>query len=89
MRFPFPHRLELVIELRPEALAISTTLTATGDGRGPVAFGWHPYFQLPRAPRAEWELELPDDARARAGPAAAADRRGAPVRRAADRRSAR
>jgi aldose 1-epimerase len=57
--FPFPHRLELVLELRPDVLSISTTLTATGGVAVPVAFGWHPYFQLPRAPRSEWEIELP------------------------------
>jgi aldose 1-epimerase len=56
--FPFPHRLELAFELRPEVLSISTTLTAR-ELAVPIAFGWHPYFQLPRAPRASWELELP------------------------------
>jgi galactose mutarotase-like enzyme len=25
----------------------------------PVAFGWHPYLQLPDGPRAGWELVLP------------------------------
>ena len=58
-RSPFPHRLELELELRPDSLSISTTLTPTGDVAVPVAFGWHPYLQLPRAPRAGWELELP------------------------------
>jgi galactose mutarotase-like enzyme len=57
--FPFPHRLDLEIELRPEVLTITTTLTATGTVACPVAFGWHPYFQLPRAPRADWLIELP------------------------------
>jgi aldose 1-epimerase len=57
--FPFPHRLELAIEVRPDVLSISTTLTATGGVAVPVAFGWHPYLQLPRAPRAEWEVDLP------------------------------
>jgi aldose 1-epimerase len=57
--FPFPHRLELAIELRPEKLTISTTLAATGTVAVPVAFGWHPYLQLPPAQRSEWDLELP------------------------------
>jgi aldose 1-epimerase len=57
--FPFPHRLELAIELHPELLSISTTLVATGSVAVPVAFGWHPYLQLPRAPRPEWEIDLP------------------------------
>jgi aldose 1-epimerase len=57
--FPFPHRLRLVVDLQADALAISVLLTATGDVDVPVAFGWHPYFQLPRTPRAAWDLELP------------------------------
>jgi aldose 1-epimerase len=57
--FPFPHRLDLALELHADALAISTTLTATGGLSVPVAFGWHPYLRIPRLPRAEWELELP------------------------------
>ncbi|MEO9176950.1 MAG: aldose 1-epimerase [Gaiellales bacterium] len=56
--FPFPHRLELALELRPELLSITTTLTAR-ELAVPIAFGWHPYFQLPQAPRSAWELELP------------------------------
>jgi aldose 1-epimerase len=57
--FPFPHRLELALEVRPATLSIATTLTATGEVAVPIAFGWHPYLQLPRAPRSEWEIELP------------------------------
>jgi aldose 1-epimerase len=58
--FPFPHRLELLIELHPGLLAITTTLTATGSVSVPVAFGWHPYLQIPGTPRPHWELELPE-----------------------------
>ena len=57
--FPFPHRLELAIELRSDSLSISFTLIATGAVAVPVAFGWHPYFQLPQTPRPEWEIGLP------------------------------
>ena len=57
--FPFPHRLELAMELRSDVLSIATTLTATGSVAVPVAFGWHPYLQLPRTPRPEWEIDLP------------------------------
>jgi galactose mutarotase-like enzyme len=57
--FPFPHSLALLIELTPGTLAISTTLTATGEVAVPIAFGWHPYLQLPRAARADWTIELP------------------------------
>jgi aldose 1-epimerase len=57
--FPFPHRLELDIGLGDGALTVKTTVTPTTDQAVPIAFGWHPWFGLPGAPRAEWELRLP------------------------------
>jgi aldose 1-epimerase len=57
--FPFPHRLELDVVLTPGALSVRTTLTPTGDVAVPVAFGFHPYFAPPGAPRAEWVVTLP------------------------------
>lgn len=57
--FPFPHELRLTIALTPEALAVATTVTATGDRAVPVAFGWHPYVRLPGVARRSWRLVLP------------------------------
>jgi aldose 1-epimerase len=57
--FPFPHRLTVAATLGPEGLEVATTLAASGDRPVPVAFGWHPYLQLPGAPRAAWRLLLP------------------------------
>jgi aldose 1-epimerase len=57
--FPFPHRVEQRIRLDAEALTITTTLHATGRVSVPVAFGFHPYLQLPGAARETWELTLP------------------------------
>jgi aldose 1-epimerase len=57
--FPFPHRLTVTATLQGAALAVTTTLAATGERPVPVAFGWHPYLRLPGAPRAEWRLLLP------------------------------
>jgi aldose 1-epimerase len=57
--FPFPHRLELIATLSPEALTLQMTLVAASDGAVPVSFGFHPYFGLPDLPRAKWRLELP------------------------------
>jgi aldose 1-epimerase len=57
--FPFPHRLELRFELRPQVLSIATTLVPTADVAVPVAFGWHPYFHLPGTPRNDWRISLP------------------------------
>jgi len=61
--FPFPHRLEAVLELTDDALAVQTTLVATGAAPVPVAFGFHPYLTLPGVPRAEWEVVLPVEQR--------------------------
>ena len=57
--FPFLHRLELELRLEGDALAVTTTVEATGTNDVPLAFGWHPWLSLPGVPRAEWELALP------------------------------
>ena len=45
--FPFDHRVEVAAELSERALTLTTTVTATGDRPVPIAFGYHPYLQLP------------------------------------------
>ncbi len=57
--FPFPHRLEMDVVVSGGALSVSIALTATGDGPVPVAFGFHPYLQLPGAMRSHWEVAFP------------------------------
>jgi aldose 1-epimerase len=57
--FPFPHRLRLEARLRGPTLTVRTALTATGERPVPVAFGFHPYLQLPDAPRETWRVQLP------------------------------
>jgi galactose mutarotase-like enzyme len=57
--FPFPHVLRMTAELRGSVLRITTTLTATGERRVPVAFGFHPYFRLPGVERSQWRVGLP------------------------------
>lgn len=57
--FPFPHLLELTAILSDLRLEIGTRLTPTGDSPVPVAFGFHPYLQLPELPREQWWVELP------------------------------
>lgn len=54
--FPFPHDLEVVVELRGAVLRVTTSLTPTSGQAVPVAFGWHPWFALPDVPRADWVL---------------------------------
>ena len=57
--FPFPHRIEVVVDARDGQLAVDTTVIPTGRRRVPVAFGWHPYLRLAGAQRRYWTLRLP------------------------------
>ncbi len=57
--FPFAHRIAVTFTARDAELQVVTTITPTGDRAVPVAFGWHPYLQLPGAPRAGWRLDMP------------------------------
>jgi aldose 1-epimerase len=57
--FPYPHRIELDVSLRPDGLTLAVTLEAGADGAVPVSFGFHPYLGLPDLPRARWRLVLP------------------------------
>jgi aldose 1-epimerase len=63
--FPFPHVLELAVELSDERLEIAAELVPTGDIPVPVAFGFHPYLRLPGLAREQWLLELPVTSRMR------------------------
>jgi len=56
--FPFPHRLRLALRLDGGGLDVALTLIPT-DGPVPIAFGFHPWFVLPGAPRHDWRVALP------------------------------
>lgn len=57
--FPFPHRVQMEVVLADGALEVRTTIHATGREPVPVAFGFHPYLQIPGLPRAQWEVSFP------------------------------
>jgi galactose mutarotase-like enzyme len=58
--FPFPHTVTVDARLHPNrGLNIVTQIEPTAERAVPISFGWHPFVQLPRAPRAEWELRWP------------------------------
>jgi aldose 1-epimerase len=57
--FPFPHRIEIVAVVSDAQLTVDTSVIPTGERPVPVAFGWHPYLQLPGTPREHWHLRLP------------------------------
>lgn len=52
--FPFPHSLRVEHQLTDRALV--TTTQVIGDA--PVAFGWHPFLQLPGEPREDWRVSI-------------------------------
>jgi galactose mutarotase-like enzyme len=57
--FPFRHRIELAVELCDGEVQVGTTLIAGGEDPVPVAFGFHPYLQIPGSPRSRWEVSFP------------------------------
>jgi aldose 1-epimerase len=57
--FPFAHEVLLEATLAGPTLTIATTVSASGDTSVPIAFGYHPYFQLPDVDRSEWEIQIP------------------------------
>jgi aldose 1-epimerase len=57
--FPFAHRIEVTVIAREDELTIDTRVFATGSRQVPIAFGWHPYLQLPGSSRSDWQLRLP------------------------------
>jgi galactose mutarotase-like enzyme len=58
--FPFAHSVAYGATAGPGAeLHISVTVRADGEDRVPVAFGLHPYLQLPAGGRSATEIELP------------------------------
>jgi galactose mutarotase-like enzyme len=62
--FPFRHDLLVDVSLQGCTLRVGTALIATGDRAVPVAFGWHPWFEFPDVPRAEWDVQVPFSRRA-------------------------
>jgi galactose mutarotase-like enzyme len=57
--FPFAHRIDVTASVRENGLTIDTSITPSGRRAVPLAFGWHPYLQLPGVARSSWNLRLP------------------------------
>jgi galactose mutarotase-like enzyme len=57
--FPFPHQLEIAVELRGAALSVKTTVAAAAGSAVPISFGFHPYLRLSGVPRSEWRISVP------------------------------
>ncbi|MEX0621040.1 MAG: CHAD domain-containing protein [Solirubrobacterales bacterium] len=57
--FPFPHRLEIEFRLTGKKLNVMTTVTPTADLEVPLAYGFHPYLNLPGSKRSDWIVSMP------------------------------
>ena len=57
--FPYPHEILVNVSLVESTLTIDTQVRADCDRSVPLAFGWHPYFRLPRDARPDWIVGLP------------------------------
>ncbi len=57
--FPFRHDLTYTATLAQGRLEIRVGVHACGTDVVPVAFGFHPYLQLPGTPRERWQVQLP------------------------------
>src|ERR1700733_11491871 len=51
--FPYPHLLTVAVRLAARTLTVRSTVTATAALAVPQCFGFHPYLQLPDAPRGD------------------------------------
>ena len=57
--FPFPHEVEMNVQIGDGGLTFETIVSAGSDSVVPISFGFHPYFGIPGVPRSEWRLQLP------------------------------
>jgi aldose 1-epimerase len=57
--FPFPHVVTVEARLDESGLRLTTDIEPTGRSAVPISFCWHPYLQVPEAPRRDWVLRWP------------------------------
>ncbi|MFB3829625.1 MAG: aldose 1-epimerase [Bryobacteraceae bacterium] len=57
-QFPFAHSLEMTYRLADGQLEVATVVRNLADAPMPLAIGYHPYFQVPGAPREEWKAHV-------------------------------
>ncbi len=56
-QFPWDFEALYTYTLRGDALRIDQQITNTGEGRMPFGLGFHPYFQVPQAEKAQTRIE--------------------------------
>jgi aldose 1-epimerase len=57
--FPFPHIVTIEARLDHNGLRLNTEVEPTGRSAVPISFCWHPFVQIPKSPRRDWELRWP------------------------------
>ena len=57
-QFPFAHSIEMTYRLADGALEVETLLENEAGEPMPVGVGFHPYFQIPDAPRDQWKVHV-------------------------------
>ena len=56
--WPFAHEYEMTYTLADGSLQVSTTVKNLSAEAMPVVLGFHPYFNIPNVPRAEWTAHI-------------------------------
>jgi len=57
--WPFAHEYEMTYTLTESGLQVTIAIKNLSTKPMPIAIGFHPYFQIPDAPRAEWSAHVP------------------------------
>jgi len=58
-QFPFAHTIEMTHRLSEGILEVRTTIHNESRDPMPLVIGFHPWYQLPSAPRDQWTVHLP------------------------------
>lgn len=58
-QFPFAHTIDMTYRLSNGVLEVETEVTNLSFEKMPLVIGYHPYFRVHDAPRAEWKVTLP------------------------------
>jgi len=57
-QFPFAHAIEMTYRLNAGVLEVETAVENLATDTMPVGIGYHPYFQIPGAPRDQWKVHV-------------------------------
>ena len=58
-QFPFAHSIEMTHRLYGGTLEVRTTIENHAAEPMPLVIGFHPWYQIPGAPRDQWKVHLP------------------------------